>query len=281
MTTTAGTEIIELVTGVYARLHAGLTNAGFIIGDDGVLVIDSLRVPSFARDLIQDVRHVTAKPIKYVIDTHAHWDHAWGNEEFPEATIIGHDNCYQEMVDVEWNRQWRDQVTGGNDPWSNEAGLVNITPPNLTFETSMQLYFGGREISLRYFGKAHTSGDTFIHLPQEKIVFTGDVAQDGGVPYFGDSYPDEWPETANLLGELPVERFVSGHGPVGNRDALMEARDFIHTLVDHLKTAIRGGQDEGTASASVIDALRPRFADWRGFDGFEEKIPEVYRKLMR
>ena len=105
MTTTPGTELIELETGVFARLHEGLTNAGIIVGDDGVLVIDSLRVPSFARDLILDVRHITDKPIQYVVDTHSHWDHSWGNEEFPEATIIGHDNCYREMVDVEWNRQ--------------------------------------------------------------------------------------------------------------------------------------------------------------------------------
>lgn len=279
MTTTSGTEIIELETGVYARLHAGLTNAGFIIGDKGVLVIDSLRVPSFARDLIQDVRHVTSKPVQYVIDTHAHWDHAWGNEEFPEAVIIGHENCYREMVDVEWNKEWRDKVVAANDPWSEEARLVNITPPNLTFETSMRLYFGGREIILRYFGKAHTSGDIFIHLPADKIVFTGDVAQDGGVPYFADSYPDEWPDTADRLVELPVERFVSGHGPVGNHEALAGARDFIHTLVDHLKTAIRDGQDEVDASTSVINALSPRFGDWRGFDTLEEKIPEIYKKL--
>ena len=81
MTATPGTEIIELETGVYARLHEGLTNAGIIVGDAGVLVIDSLRVPSFARDLIQDVRHITVKPVQYVINTHAHWDHSWGNEE--------------------------------------------------------------------------------------------------------------------------------------------------------------------------------------------------------
>ena len=83
MTTTPGTELIELELGVFARLHEGLTNAGIIVGDDGVLVIDSLRVPSFARDLIRDVRHITNKPIQYLVDTHSHWDHSWGNEEFP------------------------------------------------------------------------------------------------------------------------------------------------------------------------------------------------------
>ncbi|MDP6454386.1 MAG: MBL fold metallo-hydrolase [SAR202 cluster bacterium] len=279
MTMTPGTEIVELETGVYARLHEGLTNAGIIIGDNGVLVIDSLRVPSFARDLIQDVRHITSKPIQYVIDTHAHWDHSWGNEEFPEATIIGHENCYDEMVDVEWNRQWREKVIAANDPWSEEAHIVNITPPNLTFETSMQLRFGGRAIDLKYFGKAHTSGDIFIFLPEEKIAFTGDVAMDRGVPFLGDSYPAEWPGTDDRLVELPIERFVAGHGPIGDHDALLQARDFIHSLVANLKTAIQDGQDEGAASATVSDALNSQFGDFRGIEGLKDNLPEVYRKL--
>ena len=279
MTATPGTEIIELETGVYARLHEGLTNAGIIVGDNGVLVIDSLRVPSFARDLIQDVRHITDKPIQYVIDTHSHWDHTWGNEEFPEATIVGHENCYAEMVDVEWNRQWREKINTANDPWSAEAQLVDITPPNLTFETSMRLFFGGREIILKYLGKAHTSGDIVIHLPADKLLYTGDIAQDGGVPYLGDSYPEEWPETDNRLAEIPVERFVSGHGPVGNHAALKGARDFIHNLVREVKSAIQEGQDEATTSASVIDALTPEYGGWRSFERLGETLPVVYGKL--
>ena len=207
MATTPGTEIIELETGVFARLHEGLTNAGIIVGDDGVLVIDSLRVPSFGRELIHDVRHITDKPIRYLVDTHSHWDHAWGNEEFPDATIIGHENCYEEMVDVEWNRQWREKVMSSGDPWSEEAGLVNITPPNLTFETSMRLYIG-REVRLLFLGRAHTGGDTHIYLPDDGILFCGDVAQDGGMPFLADSYPSEWPATDDKLVELNAPRFV-------------------------------------------------------------------------
>ena len=277
--TTPGTEIIELETGVYARLHEGLTNAGIIIGDDSVLVIDSLRVPSFARDLIQDVKKITQKPIEFVIDTHSHWDHSWGNEEFPEATIIGHKNCYAEMIDIEWNEEWRKKVTSSNDPWSEEGNLVNITPPNMTFETSMQLYFGGRELDLRYFGRAHTSGDIYIHLPKEKIVFTGDVAQDGGVPYLGDCYPKNWPDTDNQLASLPIERFMSGHGPIGDHNALVEAKDFIHTLVDSVKHAIADGQDSLQASKYVINEMSPKYGDWRSFDRIGENLPSVYDKL--
>jgi len=276
---TPGTEIVELETGVFARLHEGLTNAGIIVGDESVLVIDSLRVPSFARDLIKDVKDITNKPIKFVIDTHSHWDHSWGNEEFPDATIIGHKNCYAEMVDVEWNEQWRKKVTSSNDPWSEEGNIVNITPPNMTFETSMQMYFGGRELDLKYFGKAHTSGDIYIHLPNEKIVFTGDVAQDGGVPYLGDCYPVDWPETDNKLAALPIERFVSGHGPIGNHQALQGARDFIHNLVNSVKYAIADGQNATQASESVINQLTPQYGSWRSFDRIGENLPSVYEKL--
>ena len=276
---TPGTEIVELETGVFARLHEGLTNAGIIVGDESVLVIDSLRVPSFARDLIKDVKDITNKPIKFVIDTHSHWDHSWGNEEFPDATIIGHKNCYAEMVDVEWNEQWRKKITSSNDPWSEEGNIVNITPPNMTFETSMQMYFGGRELDLKYFGKAHTSGDIYIHLPNEKIVFTGDVAQDGGVPYLGDCYPVDWPETDNKLAALPIERFVSGHGPIGNHQALQGARDFIHNLVNSVKSAIADGQNATQASESVINQLTPQYGSWRSFDRIGENLPSVYEKL--
>ena len=276
---TPGTEIIELETGVFARLHEGLTNAGIIVGDDSVLIIDSLRVPSFARDLIKDVKDITDKPIQFVIDTHSHWDHSWGNEEFPDATIIGHKNCYAEMVDVEWNEQWRKKVTSSNDPWSEEGNIVNITPPNMTFETSMQLYFGGRELDLKYFGRAHTSGDIYIHLPKEKIVFTGDVAQDGGVPYLGDCYPVDWPDTDNKLAALPIERFMSGHGPIGDHKALEGARDFIHNLVDSVKSAIADGQNAIQASESVITQLTPEYGNWRSFDRIGENLTSVYEKL--
>ena len=276
---TAGTEIIELATGVYARLHEGLTNAGVIVGDDGVLIIDSLRVPSFARDLIQDVRHLSDKPIRYVIDTHSHWDHSWGNEEFPDATIIGHANCRSEMLDLEALDRWREKVVGSNEPWSQEAQSVRVTPPALTFETTLQLYFGGRRIDLRYLGRAHTSGDLFVHLPDDGLLFTGDVAQDGGVPYMQDGYILDWVQTDGRLLELDAERFMAGHGPVGERPALAEARDFITAFASATERAIEEGQDEATASAYVTAELRERFGGWRSFDRVEESAGFAFRQI--
>jgi glyoxylase-like metal-dependent hydrolase (beta-lactamase superfamily II) len=276
---TGDTEIIELTDGVFARLHEGLTNAGIIIGDEGVLLIDSLRVPSFGRDLIADVKKLTDKPIRYVVDTHSHWDHSWGNEEFPDATIIGHANARTEMLDVEAQRWWLDRVVTANDPWSEEAKTVKITPPDLTFEERMSLYFGGRQIDLLYFGRAHTSGDIFIHLPEDGLLFTGDVAQDGGVPFMQDGYLKDWVGTGTRLAGVPHERFMAGHGPVGASAAVGEARDFIVTLVDGVESGIDEGRDRDATAAAVTAAMSERFGDWRGFERVEESVSYAYDQI--
>ena len=281
MSTTPGTEIIELETGVYARIQEGLTNSGIIVGDDSVLIIDSLRVPSFARDLIEDVRHITNKPIKYVVDTHSHWDHAWGNEEFPEAVIIGHENARSEMLDVEAQSEWRAQVTSSGDSWSEEAKSVNITPPNLTFSNSLELHFGTRQIQLLHLGRAHTGGDIFIYLPNEKLLFTGDVAQNKGVPYIGDGYPLEWPDTDARLLEIDADHFMSGHGPIGDRSALQEARAFIADLVGNITLSIENGEDESSATENILHKLNDRFGDWRSFDRLHLALPGVISKLNK
>jgi glyoxylase-like metal-dependent hydrolase (beta-lactamase superfamily II) len=279
MSSTAAAEIVELTTGVYARLHEGLTNAGIIVGDDGVLVIDSLRVPSFARDLIADVRRLSDKPIRYVIDTHSHFDHSWGNEEFPEGTIIGHANCRAEMLDAERVERWRVGVVAQEMPWSEEAKSVVVTPPQVTFDTSMQLHFGRHRLELHYFGRAHTSGDLFIHLPEDGLVFTGDVAQDGGVPFMLDGYVEDWAETDGRLLELDAARFVSGHGPVGERPALLEAREFIMAMVEGTRGALIEGQDETTARDGVTAALEERFGGWRTFERVPASVVHAYRQM--
>ena len=273
------TQVIELTHGVFARLHEGLTNAGIIVGDDGVLVIDSLRVPSFARDLLEDVRRLTDKPVRYVVNTHSHWDHSWGNQEFPGSTIVGHVNCRSEMVSPEITVRWREKVVSAGDPWSEEAESVRITPPSLTFRDTLHLHFAGRPIDLHWLGRAHTSGDTFIHLPEDRLLFTGDVAQDGGVPYMLDGYMRDWVATDTRLLGINAERFVSGHGPVGERPALVAARDFIVALVEGVEATLAEGQDEATAAATVTAALRDRFGGWRRFEGVEESVAYAYRQI--
>lgn len=280
MTTTTGqTEIVELADGVFARMHEGLTNAGILVGDDGVLVIDSLRVPSFARDLIKDVRRLSDKPIRYVIDTHGHWDHAFGNQEFPDSIIVGHVNCRRELEEL--GEAWRENVIARGNEWAEELRTVDIRPPSLTFDSRLELHFGGRRVDLVYLGRAHTSGDLFVHLPDDGVVFTGDVAQDGGVPYMLDGYMRDWIETDARLMDLPFERFVSGHGPIGEKPALAEAREFMAALVSGTEEAVRDGKDVAAAGEAVTAAMQERFGGWRGFARLTEGVGRAYREIAR
>ena len=185
------------------------------------------------------------------------------------------------MIDLEWNKQWREKVVNSGDSWSEEAKLVKITPPDQTFEKTMRLYFGGREIILRYLGKAHTSGDIFIHLPDSNILFTGDVAQNEGMPFFGDSYPDEWPSTDDKLIDFSVDKFVAGHGPIGDYDDLVNARNFLHKFIKEIKDCINENQNEYDTTIKVINLLEPEFGHWRGFDRLDTAVPDVFNKLIK
>jgi cyclase len=278
MTTTSrpGT-LVELTRGVYARLHEGLTNAGIIVGDDSVLVIDSLRVPSYARELIADVRRVSDKPIQYLIDTHYHWDHSFGNQEFAGSTIIGHVNCRRELEEL--GEASRERVVAARNEWSDEVATVQIRLPDVTFDGRLTLYYGGRPVDLLYLGNAHTTGDIFIYLPEDKIVFTGDVAQDGGVPYMLDGHMRDWVETDTRLLDLDVERFGPCHGPVGEKPALVTARDFMAALVRETERAIADGRDEAGTRESVAAALQGEYGGWRGFDRLGDGVTRAYRQL--
>ena len=280
MTSTAEVKIVELSNGVFARLHNNLTNAGIIVGDDSVIIVDSLRVPSFARDLIKDVKHITNKPISHVIDTHSHWDHSWGNQEFPTATIIGHDNCLKEMIDSNWNEQWRSKVISSNESWSEEAKTVSITPPNLTFSDSMNMEFGSHKIHIKFLGKAHTSGDIFIYLPDDQVLFTGDVAQNQGIPFFGDSYPNDWIQTSESMANISVNSFMAGHGPIGSQKDLSDAKDFIQALIQDIKSSKNDGIDKDQTASIVTNNLKSRFGHWRKFELLPDGIADIYDRLV-
>ena len=282
---TENTEIIELGNGIYARIHKDLTNSGIIIGDDGVLVIDSLRVPSFAKDLKSDIKKITDKPIKYVIDTHSHWDHSWGNQEFPESTIIGHDNCYTEMTDINLLEYWKKNLATSpmwkDAAWAAETQIVTVTPPNLTFSNEMTLHVGDHEVILRYLGKAHTSSDIYIHLPKEDLVFTGDVIQNQRIPYLGDGYPKDWPDTDSKIIDLGINNFVAGHGDLGKHSDMVDAKNLIHELINETNIEIQNGKNTEDASTSVINSLKEKYENWWGFETLALQIPIVYGKLSK
>ena len=217
------------------------SNALVIVNDDDVVLVDSHVTPSKARDLIAAVKTLTPNPITVLINSHHHWDHAHGNQEFADIPIIGHEFTYTKMSTAPLQEgtytrglagndarlaRMREHVAATSDATERaqlEADLelfaahvrdfdeIAPVPPTVTMNDRMTLHRGSREIQIRFLGRAHTGGDVAVYFPDDKVVFTGDMAL-GGPSYLGDGFVDEWPQTLENLKALDFDVFVPGHG---------------------------------------------------------------------
>lgn len=233
---------------IYGAIGTGTmnvgANSGIIINDKEVMIVDSHITPASARVLLQELTGITGKPVRYVVNTHYHFDHAHGNQIFPDdVLIIGHEFTREKLLgDVLNERTYksftagvpaqiedlRKQVLAESDPAKKQglqdrlevaesylAALAEIKPttPNVTLKTKMTLFRGGREIQLLFFGRGHTGGDVVVYLPRERVLCTGDLLT-AGLSYMGDGYVDEWIATLEELKKLDFETVIPGHGEV-------------------------------------------------------------------
>jgi glyoxylase-like metal-dependent hydrolase (beta-lactamase superfamily II) len=289
----------KVAEGIYYATASGTMTVGanspVIVNDDEVLIVDSSITPAAARALVQDIKAITPKPIRYVVDSHYHYDHAFGNQIFgAEVQVIGHDQTRKRMLTnvleqytflssvqpvparVEALKQRIAQETDAQQKASLERQVANslayldqvkevkVTPPNLTFNDSMTLVRGGREMRLLYLGRGHTDTDVVLYLPKERIVCTGDLME-SIISYAGDSYPEEWIATLDKLRAIDFDTVMPGHGVVFQGKGKIEA--FQRYLRDVLTqvTALRrqGLSAEDTAAKVDVTAFRNDFASIR------------------
>jgi len=186
-----------------------------VLGDGEALVIDTRSTHVQAREIVSDLRQLTASPVTVVVDTHGHFDHAYGNHVFRPATIWGHERCVTFMART---GEARRAVIAAEVP-ELEADLpeVVIDPPDRTFSETAFVEVGGRRVELRHLGRGHTDHDIVIGVPGTGVLFAGDLLENGAVPYFGDGYPLDWPETASRVAESVVDVVVPGHGDHAGR----------------------------------------------------------------
>ena len=206
----------ELGDGVFRRRYESLDlNIGVVIGDEGVLVIDTRASHQQARELKSELTQLTSLPVRWVVDTHWHWDHTFGNAEFPEAELWGHTECRRVLIERGEAARARvlDMVEVKDRSQIEE---VMILPPNHLVEDSAAIDIGeGRSVAVQYLGLGHTEGDIVITAP-DGVVFAGDLLEEGAPPSFGDSYPIAWPDTVARLLSLVSGTVVPGHGDVMN-----------------------------------------------------------------
>lgn len=199
---------------VFARRHPSYDlNVGLVVGDGGCLVVDTRASHAEARELADAVRRITPHPW-VVVNTHAHFDHYFGNAVFLPAPIWGHARCAEAIV--RHGEQHRRQAIAEFGP-EDELSQVVLTPPDRLFATSVSLTVGGRLVVLRHLGRGHTDNDVVVSVPEAGVVFAGDLVEHGAPPAFEDAFPLDWPGTVDALLRLVTGPVVPGHGDVVDR----------------------------------------------------------------
>jgi glyoxylase-like metal-dependent hydrolase (beta-lactamase superfamily II) len=217
-------------------------NIGVVLGHGEALVIDTRATYGQAREILSDLRSLTTDPVKVVIDTHGHFDHAFGNAVFRPATIWGHEGC---VTFMERTGEARKPTIATNTP--ELGGLLDeivIDPPDRTFASTATAEVGGRAVELRYLGRGHTDHDIVVSVPGTHVLFAGDLLENGAVPWYGDGYPVEWATTAQQLAQLiDPERgvVVPGHGDHAGR-AFAETQATSIAEVPALAARVHGGE---------------------------------------
>jgi glyoxylase-like metal-dependent hydrolase (beta-lactamase superfamily II) len=227
----APTRWTEIGDRIFVRRYAFYDqNIGVVLGRDAALVIDTRTTYPQAREILDDLRTLTSSPVEVVVDTHGHYDHAFGNRIFRPATIWGHVGCGPFMERTGDAR--RPRMIAELPELADDLREVEIDPPDQSFDERAAIEVGGREVELRFLGRGHTDHDAVILVPGTGVVFGGDLIENGAVPAFPDAYPLEWPDTVDRLALLVGLIAVPGHGDPGGADWVREQAAALRVVAD-------------------------------------------------
>jgi glyoxylase-like metal-dependent hydrolase (beta-lactamase superfamily II) len=251
----------------YAYTAEGDPNTGIVVGDDAVMVIDTQATPAMAQDVIRRIREVTDKPIKYVVLSHYHAVRVLGASAYKPEHII----ASQDTRDLIVERGEQDKASEiGRFPrlFQNvESVPPGMTWPTMTFTGRMTLWLGKLEVQLIQLGRGHTKGDTVVWLPQDKVLFSGDLVEFDATPYAGDAYFQDWPKTLDNIAAMKPQALVPGRGAAlqGAADVargLEGTRAFIADLYASVKAGAAAGKELRAVYKETFDKLQPKYGHW-------------------
>ncbi|MDE2305053.1 MAG: MBL fold metallo-hydrolase [Gammaproteobacteria bacterium] len=254
----------------YAYTAEGDPNTGIVIGDDAVLVIDTQATPVMAQDVIRRIREITDKPIKYVVLSHYHAVRVLGASAYRPEQVIASRDTYDLIVE-RGAADMKSEIERFPRLFRAVESVPGLTWPTITFERSMTLWLGKLEVQIRQLGRGHTKGDTVVWLPQERILFSGDLVEFDATPYAGDAYFTHWPATLDAILALEPLKLVPGRGaalqtPDQVAAGVAGTRAFVSELYAAVKRGAATGRDLKSVYRETLDLLRPKYGRWVIFD---------------
>jgi glyoxylase-like metal-dependent hydrolase (beta-lactamase superfamily II) len=268
----------EIADGVLVRRHRRLDlNVGLVVGGERCLVVDTRESHAQAHDLVEAIRRVTDLPW-VVVNTHAHYDHVFGNHVFTPSVIWGHDRCAEVVErygEIQRALVQRALAEHGEEALAAELAEVEITPPNRTFADAVTVDLGGVRVDLRHLGRGHTDNDVVVHVPGGAL-FAGDLVEEGAPPAVDDAFPLDWPSTLDALLALVDGPVVPGHGAVVDRGFVEEQAAVLTATAVAAREAFAEGRRPEEAASTVplpeqvaVTALTRAFRQLRGEPPYE------------
>jgi glyoxylase-like metal-dependent hydrolase (beta-lactamase superfamily II) len=214
-------------------------NVGAVLGDGEVLVVDTRAWAAEAEELLADLRALTRLPHRQVVNTHAHFDHCFGNATLRPATVWGHQRCIDNLRTR--GEEQRHATMRGMPGVAGELAAVRIDPPDRAVaDAGATLEVGGRPVELHFCGRGHTDNDLVVLVPDAGVVFAGDLVEEGAPPSYGDAFPLEWPATVDRLLDLAPPTVVPGHGDVVGPDFVRRQRRELAAMADLCRRVTAG-----------------------------------------
>ncbi|ACL56202.1 MBL fold metallo-hydrolase [Methylobacterium nodulans] len=261
----------ELAPGVYALTAEGDPNSGVVVGDDSALVIDARATPRMAGDLVARVREVTDKPIRHVLLTHYHAVRVLGVAGYPDRVNVIASDATRGMIVERGQQDMESEIQRFPRLFRGKEEIPGLTWPTLTFHGEMTLWLGSREVRILHAGRGHTRGDTIAWLPQERVLFSGDLVEYGATPYCGDAHFQDWPATLDRLEALDAAALVPGRGealttPEQIREGLAGTRSFLRDLFGIAREGVVAGHDLKAVYDRAMAEMRPKYGHWVIFE---------------
>ncbi len=256
----------EIGDRLYAFTAEGDPNTGVIIGDDGVMIVDAQATPMMAEWVIEKIRGVTDLPIKYVVLSHYHAVRVLGASAYDAEQVIASDTC-RSMIHERGQEDWDSEFARFPRLFQNADTIPGLTWPSLTFSDSMTLYLGSRRVDLMHLGRAHTAGDIVAWVPDERVMFTGDIVEYHSACYCGDAHYGDWPETLAAIDAYEPQSIAPGRGdalvgPEKVEEALINTADFVTSTYRAVERVTARGGSLKEAMAACRAACDPKFGDY-------------------
>ncbi|MER3416507.1 MAG: hypothetical protein C4297_09885 [Gemmataceae bacterium] len=279
-------EVREIAPGVffrYASISAtdpkvpfGGCNNIWVVFEDYVVVIDA-NFPKEAAEVLQEVRRTTDKPIRYVVDTHHHGDHAYGNAVWAQAgaTVVAQQGCFRLLTTL-GPQQFKQAGLGATGRPDVAASFLKM--PSLVFDDKLVFDDGRQRVELLYFGHMHTAGDAVAYMPRHRILCTGDACVNGAFNFMGHSDTASWIRGLERMEKLAIRWICPGHGPIAGREVLALQKRYFVELREQVQKGIAGGKSLDDIVQSVD---MPWYVRWTGKEARlnRDNIEHVYKEL--